>query len=64
VLEIPSAPLSAFAPVPKRSRNLRAKVVRVTHAEGYNLVGVKFAQPLLASKNSHAILRRKAASLM
>ena len=64
VLEIPSAPLSASAPVPKRSRNLRAKVVRVTHAEGYNLVGVKFAQPLLAAHASPPLSRRKAASLM
>ena len=64
VLEIPSAPLSASAPVPKRSRNLRAKIVRVTHAEGYNLIGVKFAQPLLAAQAPPPLSRRKAASLM
>ena len=46
-LEIPSAPLPTSAPVRKNSRNLRAKVVRVSHGEGYNLVGVKFVQPLL-----------------
>src|SRR5690242_21201840 len=32
-LEIPSAPLAAAAPIPKSSRNLRAKIVRVTHAD-------------------------------
>src|SRR4051794_31619906 len=33
-LEIPSAPLPTSAPVRKNSRNLRAKVVRVSHGEG------------------------------
>ena|SRR5439155_12695397 len=62
-LEIPSAPLPISAPVRKNSRNLRAKVVRVSHGEGYNLVGVKFVQPLLpalvARRTSN---RRKVAS--
>ena len=62
-LEIPSAPLPTSAPVRKNSRNLRAKVVRVSHGEGYNLVGVKFVQPLLpalvARRTSN---RRKVAS--
>ncbi len=61
-LEIPSAPLSAAAQVPKGARNLRAKIVRVTHAEGYNLVGVKFAQPLLNSVTRGSVTRRKVAS--
>ena len=61
-LEIPSAPLSAAAPVPKNARNLRAKIVRVTHAEGYNLLGVKFAQPLLASVARASATKRKVAS--
>jgi len=46
-LEIPSAPLAASAPIPKSSKNLRAKIVRVTHAEGYHLLGLKFNQPIL-----------------
>jgi len=45
-LEIPTAPLATTAALPKSSRILRAKTVHVTHAEGYHLVGVKFAQPL------------------
>src|SRR5207302_9657146 len=48
-LEIPSAPLAALASLPKTSRNLRAKATRTTHAEGYHLLGLKFARPLLGS---------------
>ncbi len=61
-LEIPSAPLAASAPVPKNSRNFRAKIVRVTHADGYHLLGLKFAQPLLSRVMTRAALRRKVAS--
>ena len=62
-LEIPSAPLPTSAPVRKNSRNLRARVVRVSHAEGYNLVGVKFVLPLLpAVAPRRASSRRKVVS--
>jgi len=47
LLEIPSAPLAATTALPKASRTLRAKTVRVVHAEGYHLVGMKFSRPLL-----------------
>jgi len=61
-LEIPSAPLAASAPVTKSARNLRAKIVRVTHGEGYHLVGVKFAQPLISAAMRRAASGRKVAS--
>ena len=61
-LEIPSAPLAASAPVPKSSRNLRAKIVRVTHAEGYHLLGIKFTQALIIPTMRGATVRRKVAS--
>jgi hypothetical protein len=61
-LEIPSAPLAAAAPVSKNSRNLRAKIVRVTHAEGYHLLGLKFSQPLLSPTMRRATSRRKTTS--
>lgn len=61
-LEIPSAPLAASAPVPKSSRSLRAEVVRVTHGEGYHLVGVKFNQALLNSTSPRVSTQRKLAS--
>jgi hypothetical protein len=54
-LEIPSAPLAALAAaLPTVIRNLRAKVLRTHHGEGFNLVGLKFSRPLL---NSHARAR-------
>jgi len=61
-LEIPSAPLAASAPVRRHSRNLRGKIVRVTHAEGYHLLGLKFAQPLASSDTAPVAARRKVAS--
>jgi hypothetical protein len=61
-LEIPSAPLAAAAPVPKGSRNLKAKIVRVTHADGYHLLGLKFSQPLLSATAQRSGARRKIAS--
>ena len=61
-LEIPSAPLAASAAVSKSAKNIRAKIVRVTHAEGYHLVGLKFHHPLLNSATQPAKARRKVAS--
>jgi len=60
-LEIPSAPVAALAMLPKASRALRAKTLRTTPAEGYYLLGLKFARPLLLSDHSGAS-RRKVAS--
>lgn len=61
-LEIPSAPLAAAAPVPKSSRNMRAKIVHITHADGYHLLGLKFSQPLLSPTMRRAASRRKTGS--
>jgi len=46
-LEIPSAPLVSRADLPKSSRNLRARTIWVSHADGYQLVGLRFTHPLL-----------------
>jgi len=62
LLEIPSAPLAALAALPRVARNLRAKVLRMQHGEGYNLVGVKFSRPLVNSHLGIKRLRRKLAS--
>ncbi len=51
-LEIPSAPLAALDSLPNVTRNMRAKVLRMQHGEGYNLVGVKFSRPLLNHSSS------------
>jgi hypothetical protein len=64
LLEIPSAPLAASAPIPKNSRNLRAKIVRVVHGDGYHLIGLKFSQPLHAAAQPRPLARRKVASSM
>ena len=62
-LEIPSAPLGAGTALPKAPRNLRARTVRVTHAEGYHLVGLKFSHHLLGNTAStRQLIRRKVAS--
>ena len=62
LLEIPSAPLAALASLPRTSRNLRARTMRTTHAEGYHLLGLKFSRPLLNSRSPNGAGRRKVAS--
>jgi c-di-GMP-binding flagellar brake protein YcgR len=62
LLEIPSAPLAALAALPHVARSLHAKVLRMQHGEGYNLVGLKFSRPLVSSHASSKPLRRKLAS--
>lgn len=57
-LEIPSAPVAAMADLPSATRNLRARVLRMEHGEGYNLVGLKFSRPLGLSQ-TRARTRRK-----
>jgi hypothetical protein len=61
-LEIPSAPLAAMAALPRVARNLRAKVLRMQHGEGYNLVGLKFSRPLVSSQSTSKLRRRKLTS--
>src|SRR4029077_19414405 len=62
LLEIPSAPLAALAALPRVARNLRARVLRMQHGEGYNLVAMKFSRPLVNSLSAAKPLRRKLAS--
>ncbi len=58
-LEIPSAPLAALADLPKAARMLRAKVLRTEHSDSYNLVGIKFARPLMeATPKAKASVRK------
>jgi hypothetical protein len=62
-LEIPSAPLAASNIFPKVERVLRGKTVRVTHAEGYHLMAVKFAKPLIDGSPLKPRARRKLSSV-
>ena len=64
LLEIPSPPSPATADRPKASRILRARTVRITHAEGYHLVGLKFSRPLAEESPNGRLHRRKVASLV
>jgi hypothetical protein len=59
LLEIPSAPLMPTSSLPKAARNLRAKGVWEAHANGYQLLGVKFSHPLAEAGSDR---RRKVAS--
>jgi PilZ domain len=63
-LEIPSAPLAAMAALPKVARTLRARVLRMQHGEGYNLIALKFARPLLRSHIPGKMRRRKLSSAL
>lgn len=62
LLEIPSAPLSATTALPKAARALRARTLRVTHAEGYHLIGLKFSRPLLHRPHVQSLVKRKVSS--
>ncbi len=62
-LEIPSAPVAAVALLPRAARTLRAKALRTTPGEGYYLLGLKFARPLVLG-GATPVRRRKMASAM
>ena len=59
LLESPSAPLAASPSLPKSSRMLRARAVRVHQADGYHLLGLKFARPLTAPSESKLPARKR-----
>ena len=62
LLEIPSAPLVSGNSFPKASRILRARTVRVTHVDGYHLLGLKFSHPLVGTRSDKQVTRRKVTS--
>ena len=64
LLEIPSAPLVAANSLPKAARNLRARALWVTHADGYHLIGLKFSHPLLAQRAGTRSRPRKVTSVL
>jgi hypothetical protein len=61
-LEIPSSPLAATAALPTAARTLRARIVWMSHAEGYQLVGLKFSHSLLNHNSNRPSPRRKVVS--
>ena len=62
-LEIPSAPVVSTL-LPRVSRNLRARALRHTPAEGFYLLGLKFSRPLVGTDHANGSRRRKLASAM
>jgi c-di-GMP-binding flagellar brake protein YcgR len=64
MLEIPSAPLATLAGLPRASRNMRAKALRMSHAEGYHLLGLKFSRPIQLTARPVRARQRKVASVV
>src|SRR5437870_10643355 len=46
-LEIPSAPILRNVRLRRTIRMLRARVIRITYVDGWNLCGLQFARPLI-----------------
>src|SRR5216683_2991657 len=46
-LEIPSSQILKSEKLRRAVRMLRARVIRITHVEGWNLCGLQFARPLI-----------------
>lgn len=66
-LEIPSAPLATLALLPRASRYLRARSLRSSTANGYQLLGLKFSRPLVSPRESvtpAVRVRRKVSSVV
>jgi hypothetical protein len=62
LLEIPSAPLASMPALPQVARCLPARVLRIQHGEGYNLLGLKFSKPLVNGLRPMKPDRRKVTS--
>jgi c-di-GMP-binding flagellar brake protein YcgR len=63
-LEIPTAPFLTAKGQPQSSRNMRARAVRVEHADGYQLVGLRFIRPLAKRASKPQTARRKGTATM
>ena len=63
-LEIPTAPFLAAKGPSQTSRNMRARAVRIEHADGYQLVGLRFTKPLAKNGAERTSVRRKASATM
>ncbi len=63
-LEIPSAPLAAFASAPAVARNLSGKILRTERAESYHLIALKFSRPIVSSRPKFKLQLRKQVSAL
>jgi len=64
LLEIPSAPLASGLNLPRVSRILQAKTLRITHADSCHLVAIKFARCLVNPAQEARRKKRKELSHM
>ena len=64
LLEIPSAPLVSGLALPRASRILQARTLRITHADGYHLVAMKFLRCLLSPGQGRQPTKQKKSSHM
>jgi hypothetical protein len=62
LLEVPTPPSPATAQRSKASRVVRARAVRVTNGEGYQLTGLQFLRPLGNGDRTRKSIRGKVAS--
>jgi hypothetical protein len=63
-LEIPSAPLAAFATAPAVARNLSGKILRTERTQSYNLIALKFSRPIVSSRPKVKLQPYKRASAL
>jgi hypothetical protein len=54
-LEVPSAPLPRIKVLPRAVRRLRARLLRVTVVDGYQLWGLKFSRPLISKRGGRKL---------
>jgi len=54
-LEVPSAPMPRARTLPRAVRHLKARLLRVGIADGYQLWGLKFRSPLTAKKSGRKV---------
>jgi len=54
-LEVPSAPLPRTRVLPHAARRLRARLLRVTVVNGYQLWGLKFSAPLVSKHSARKV---------
>jgi len=64
LLEIPSAPLVPGPALPQTSRILQARTLRITHADNYHLVALKFSRCLLSPSRDGQRTKQKKSSHM
>lgn len=54
-LEVPSAPLRQSSVLPRAVRRMRARLLRVTVVDGYQLWGLRFTSPLIPRRSGRKV---------